>query len=54
MISISQFYQPLKVGLLFTYVAPLVFVLMVTILKEAFDDFNRKLKDKDLNNKKYE
>ena len=41
-------------GLLFTYVAPLVFVLAITIIKEAFDDFQRMRKDKDLNEKKYE
>ena len=38
-ISLSQFIPALKVGLLFTYVAPLVFVLAITIFKEAFDDF---------------
>jgi magnesium-transporting ATPase (P-type) len=54
MISLSQFIPPLKVGLMFTYVAPLVFVLMITIFKEAFDDFQRKIKDRELNNKKYE
>ena len=39
LISLSQFFEPLKVGLMFTYIAPLVFVLMITIFKEAFDDF---------------
>jgi phospholipid-translocating ATPase len=39
MIALSQFIQELKVGFLFTYVAPLVFVLMITIAKEAFDDY---------------
>jgi phospholipid-translocating ATPase len=40
--------------LTFTYVAPLIFVLTITLFKEAFDDYQRKRKDKDLNNKKYE
>ena len=53
-ISISQFIPALKVGFLFTYVAPLVFVLAITIFKEAFDDLQRMNKDRDLNNKKYE
>jgi len=53
-IALSQFYPPLKVGFMFTYVAPLVFVLAITIGKETFDDFQRMLKDKELNNKKYE
>lgn len=53
-ISLSQFIPPLKVGLTFTYVAPLVFVLAITMMKEAFDDFQRKVKDREINNKKYE
>jgi len=41
MIAVSQFIPFLKVGLLVTYVAPLAFVLAVTMLKEAYDDFKR-------------
>ena len=37
-IALSQFVPFLKVGLLVTYVAPLIFVLVVTMIKEAFDD----------------
>ena len=54
LISLSQFIPALKVGFLFTYVAPLVFVLLITILKELFDDLQRMSKDRELNNKKYE
>ena len=54
LISLSQFVPPLKVGYLFTYIAPLVFVLMITLVKEAVDDIQRFRKDKALNNKKYE
>lgn len=54
LIALSQFIQPLKVGFLFTYVSPLVFVLMITLSKEAWDDLQRYLKDKELNGKKYE
>lgn len=39
---------------MFTYVSPLAFVLTICIAKEAFDDFQRMRKDKDINNKKYE
>jgi phospholipid-translocating ATPase len=35
-------------------VAPLAFVLIVTIIKEEFDDLQRKYKDRDINNRKYE
>lgn len=54
LISLSQFVPALKVGYLFTYIAPLVFVLMITLIKEAVDDIQRFRKDKALNNKKYE
>lgn len=54
LISVSQFVPALKVGFLFTYIAPLAFVLAVTIAKEAFDDWQRMVKDRELNNKRYE
>jgi len=54
LIALSQFISFLKVGLLITYVAPLAFVLIVTMLKEAFDDFQRFQRDKELNLTKYE
>ena len=38
MIGLSQFIPALKVGFLITYIAPLAFVLIVTIAKEEFDD----------------
>ena len=38
------------VGFMFTYIAPLVFVLSVTMMKEAYDDFMRYKRDKELNN----
>ena len=53
MIALSQFIPELKVGLMITYIAPLVFVLAITIFKEAFDDLQRNRKDRELNNKKY-
>ena len=49
-IALSQFVPFLKVGFLFTYVAPLAFVLFVTMIKEFFDDFSRYRRDKELNN----
>lgn len=44
----------LKVGFMFTYVAPLVFVLTITMFKEAYDDCKRRTQDKNLNNKEYD
>ena len=51
--AVSQFIEVLKVGFLFSYVAPLALVLAVTIIKEAVDDFYRYKLDKEMNNKKY-
>ena len=44
--ALSQFIPALKVGLLFSFVAPLVLVLSLTMLKEAYEDYQRYLKDK--------
>ena len=34
-----------QVGFLFTYVAPLIFVLTITVVKEGYDDFQRYKRD---------
>ena len=54
MITLSQFVSFLKVGFMFTYVAPLAFVLTITMLKEMYDDCNRRARDRDLNEKPYD
>lgn len=36
-----------------TYIAPLAFVLCVTIGKEAYDDYKRNLRDREANSQKY-
>lgn len=54
LIALSQFVPFLKVGFLFTYIAPLVFVLAVTMVKEWYDDFKRWQRDKELNNAAYQ
>ena len=54
LIALSQFIPFLKVGLLVTYIAPLVVVLAVTMLKEALDDFGRYYRDRELNLTKFE
>lgn len=48
-VAISQFIPALQVGYLFTYVAPLVFVLAITMAKEAYDDFQRYKRDQEAN-----
>jgi phospholipid-translocating ATPase len=43
----------IRSGFLITYVGPLAFVLSVTILKEAYDDFKRYRRDKEANSTLY-
>lgn len=52
-VSLSQFFEPLRVGFLFTFLAPLVFVLLLTMAKEGYDDLQRYQRDKALNLKTY-
>ena len=40
-------------GFIATYIAPLAFVLFVTMGKEAYDDYKRYLRDKEANSTKY-
>ncbi|KAI0702811.1 aminophospholipid-transporting P-type ATPase [Cerioporus squamosus] len=53
LVALSQFIPALKIGFIVTYVAPLVFVLTVTIGKEAYDDYKRNLRDREANSQKY-
>jgi magnesium-transporting ATPase (P-type) len=50
LVALTQFFPVLQVGFLFTYVAPLVFVLLVAMIKEGYEDFKRFLRDTDANN----
>lgn len=49
LVALSQFIPALRVGFFWTYFGPLVFVLLVSISKEAFDDFARYQRDTNLN-----
>ncbi|OXB37825.1 hypothetical protein LQV05_001540 [Cryptococcus neoformans] len=52
-VALSQFIPALKIGYIVTYVAPLAFVLAVTMGKEAFDDYSRYLRDREANSTRY-
>ncbi|KAG8504360.1 putative phospholipid-transporting ATPase IIB, partial [Galemys pyrenaicus] len=52
-VSCSQFVPALKIGYLYTYWAPLGFVLAVTITREAIDEFRRFQRDKEVNSQLY-
>ena len=47
--SVSQFFEELKVGFLFTYISPLAIVVTISMLKELYDDINRRIQDKKTN-----
>ena len=47
--SITQLFNELKVGFLFTYVSPLAIVVSISMLKELYDDINRRIQDKKTN-----
>lgn len=49
LITLAQFYPPFQVGFLITYIGPLAFVLIITVLKEAYDDLSRWKRDKIVN-----
>ncbi|WFD31526.1 P-type phospholipid transporter [Malassezia sp. CBS 17886] len=53
LVALSQFVPALKIGFLATYIAPLSFVLCVTIGKEAFDDYARHKRDVESNSTPY-
>ncbi|KAI0659521.1 aminophospholipid-transporting P-type ATPase [Cubamyces menziesii] len=53
LVALSQFVPALKIGFIVTYVAPLAFVLTVTLGKEAYDDYKRNLRDREANSQKY-
>ena len=40
-------------GLIWTYWAPLGFVLAITLIREAYDDFQRMLRDREINGALY-
>ena len=48
-LSVSQFFDELVVGFLFTYISPLAIVVSISMLKELYDDINRRIQDKKTN-----
>ncbi|XP_053570821.1 probable phospholipid-transporting ATPase IIB isoform X2 [Bombina bombina] len=52
-VACSQFVTALKIGYLYTYWAPLGFVLAVTMVREAVDEYRRFKRDKEMNSQLY-
>ncbi|KAJ1975608.1 putative aminophospholipid-translocase [Dimargaris xerosporica] len=54
LVALSQLVPALRIGYLITYVGPLCFVLLVTMGKEAYDDWVRRRRDGEANAQTYE
>ena len=54
LVALSQTIPALRIGFLSTYIVPLVFVLAITLGKEAHDDVARRRRDKEANSEPYE
>jgi phospholipid-translocating ATPase len=53
LVALSQIIPALRIGYLTTYIAPLAFVLAVTLGKEAMDDIGRRRRDAEANAEPY-
>lgn len=53
LVALSQIIPPLRIGYLSTYIAPLAFVLAITMGKEALDDIARRRRDTEANKEEY-
>ncbi|KAK8169510.1 phospholipid-translocating P-type ATPase-like protein [Phyllosticta citrichinensis] len=53
LVALSQVIPALRIGYLSTYVAPLAFVMSITLGKEAIDDIHRRRRDAEANSESY-
>ncbi|KAI1259346.1 phospholipid-translocating P-type ATPase [Xylariaceae sp. FL1019] len=53
LVALSQAIHALRIGYLSTYIAPLAFVLVITMGKEAYDDIERRRRDNEANSEEY-
>ena len=53
LVALSQIIPSLRIGYLSTYIAPLIFVLAITLGKEALDDIARRRRDAEANKEEY-
>lgn len=54
LVALSQMVEALRVGFLISFVAPLIFVICITMIKEFFDDYKRRVRDREINESIYE
>ena len=53
LVALSQIIPSLRIGYLSTYIAPLAFVISITLGKEALDDIARRRRDAEANREEY-
>jgi phospholipid-translocating ATPase len=53
LVALSQIIPALRIGYLSTYIAPLAFVICITLSKEAIDDVYRRKRDNEANSEPY-
>ena len=53
LVSLSQVIHELRIGVMWTYIAPLAVVMSITLGKEAFDDIARRRRDGEANREPY-
>lgn len=53
LVAVSQVIPALRIGYLSTYIAPLAFVICITLSKEAYDDVYRRKRDNEANSELY-
>ena len=53
LVALSQIIPALQIGYLLTYIAPLAFVISITLGKEAYDDISRRKRDNEANSEPY-
>ena len=52
-IALLQLVPALRVGQLSGYFSPVIVILIVSCIKELFDEIRRRKKDREVNNEKY-
>lgn len=53
LITVTQFFKPLQIGFMVTYVGPLGIVIFLSQLKEVYDEFTRAMSDYEYNSEKF-
>ena len=48
-VALSQLIPVLQIGFMIAYMGPLVFVVAISLAKEAYDDYKRFLRDREVN-----